>query len=1186
MFSEALATIHGRLATISAAICVVAFMSMTTAEANDLHYETYSGETVRIDIDYYGQTQVEFTYANGLHGRLEPDWSSANLDSFFYTSDTGFVGTDSFSYTAYNGNSAVATDTVYITVKPKVTFSESSWPNGIKGVAYSQTVTATYSGGSTTVTYSVTAGSLPSGLSLNTSTGAITGTPTSSGLSTFTYVAENADGYIASQSMTMKIAPNPTDVTATVAANSSGTAIALALSGSEAVTAVSAPNHGTAVVSGSALTYTPTVGYSGADSFAYTVTDNASGLSNTATVSVTVSAPVLSISPSTLAGGTVGTAYSQVLSAANGTAAYRFDVTAGSLPAGVALSSGGALSGTPTTPESRSFTVSATDAYGATGSQSYTIAIAVAPPVANDINATVAANSGSNSISLGLTGGAATSVAVASAPSHGTATASGTSISYTPSPGYSGYDSFTYTATNASGTSAAATATMTVSQPTLTISPSTLPAGTATVAYSQTLSATSGTTPYSFAVTGGALPAGMTLASSGLLSGTPTVEQDQSFTVTATDAHGATGSQVYTLTIAIAAPVAGDVAATVSANSSDNDISLNISGGAAASVAIVTTPTHGTTITTGSSISYTPAVGYSGADSFTYSATNATGTSSPATVAITISQPTLSISPTGTLTLRESEAFSQAFTTTNGMTPYSYSLAGALPGGLTFDSAEGVLAGTATDAGSFPLTLTATDRYGAAASASITLSVSSALPVAPSVSSSTNSGRTVMVDLTKGATGGPFTGASLISLSPASAGTAVIVLEDTAASSGATAFAAAYAAGRYKLRFTANPDFTGTAVATYTLTGASGTSAPAAIQFIVTARPILSSDADLVGLVQAQATAAKRLADAQIDNVEDHLKSLRSKTCLENNLSVVLTDSAEGQAPLSGNAGCSALSNGDLAFWTAGSVRVGDSDSLNGESGFDYATVSLTGGLDYRLSDTVIGGVAVGYSRDRNDIGDKGTTSLNKAASASLYGVYQPGGGAFVDGLLGAGLLDFDSLRITSATGAQAEASRTGRQVFAAIGGGYDHRKDDLSVTTYGRLSASHSHLDRVEEDGAGWESALFDKQRTDSLTATLGFSIGYDVNLEDMVLTPELTLDFSHDFLDISETSVTYAEAGWPIDYVIPGSTTNRDRLDVGLGMTLVSGSAGTIAGRYRATLDRDGLQSQRFSLNMSRQF
>src|SRR5439155_20025642 len=61
---------------------------------------------------------------------------------------------------------------------------------------------------------------------------------------------------------------------------------------------------------------------------------------------------------SSLPSGTVGTPYSQALSAAGGTAPYTWTVTAGAVPAGLTLSSAGVLSGTPTASGTANFTVS------------------------------------------------------------------------------------------------------------------------------------------------------------------------------------------------------------------------------------------------------------------------------------------------------------------------------------------------------------------------------------------------------------------------------------------------------------------------------------------------------------------------------------------------------------------------------------------------------------------------------------------------------------------------------------------------------------------------------------------------------------------------------------------------------------------------------------------------------------
>ncbi|WP_409286037.1 putative Ig domain-containing protein, partial [Pseudomonas protegens] len=207
---------------------------------------------------------------------------------------------------------------------------------------------------------------------------------------------------------------------------------------------------------------------------------------------------------------------------------------------------------------------------------------AVPAPTVGPVSATVAANSNANPITLSLSGGAATSVAVASPASHGTATASGTSITYTPTAGFSGSDSFTYTATNTSGTSSPATVTITVSAPTLAITPTTLPDGTQGTSYSQAVSASGGATPYTYAITAGSLPTGLSLnTSSGVISGTPSGTGTFNLTVTATDANSATGSRAYSLVINGLAPVANAVSATVAANSSANPITLNITGGGA-----------------------------------------------------------------------------------------------------------------------------------------------------------------------------------------------------------------------------------------------------------------------------------------------------------------------------------------------------------------------------------------------------------------------------------------------------------------------------------------------------------------------------------------------------------------------------------------------------------------------------
>jgi hypothetical protein len=90
--------------------------------------------------------------------------------------------------------------------------------------------------------------------------------------------------------------------------------------------------------------------------------------------------------------------------------------------------------------------------------------------------------------------------------------------------------------------------------PVITVAPSTLPAATAGVAYTHTLVASGGTGPYNFAVTAGAVPAGLTLSAAGVLSGTPTTAGNPAFTIRATDTVACFGDLPVTLAIAAAVP--------------------------------------------------------------------------------------------------------------------------------------------------------------------------------------------------------------------------------------------------------------------------------------------------------------------------------------------------------------------------------------------------------------------------------------------------------------------------------------------------------------------------------------------------------------------------------------------------------------------------------------------------------
>ncbi|MEP7337595.1 MAG: S8 family serine peptidase [Acidobacteriota bacterium] len=139
------------------------------------------------------------------------------------------------------------------------------------------------------------------------------------------------------------------------------------------VTAVKFSNNVTATITnntGTQLTVTVPAG-----AVTGPLTISKTGCADVATASFTVCS-TLTVNPTTLPDGTGGAAYSQTITASGGTAPYNFTVTAGALPGGLALASGGLLSGTPSFTGTFNFTVTATDANGCTGARNYTVSIA------------------------------------------------------------------------------------------------------------------------------------------------------------------------------------------------------------------------------------------------------------------------------------------------------------------------------------------------------------------------------------------------------------------------------------------------------------------------------------------------------------------------------------------------------------------------------------------------------------------------------------------------------------------------------------------------------------------------------------------------------------------------------------------------------------------------------------------
>ncbi len=283
----------------------------------------------------------------------------------------------------------------------------------------------------------------------------------------------------------------------------------------------------------------------------------------TATLNISVS-PAPTISTTSLPGAINGQNYSQQIVANGGVAPLFFTVTSGNLPNGFHLDTNGLVSGRSTSNGGTfNFTVVATDQGSPplTAMQSYTIIIAPAPPLSILTTSLSNAAQGSTyNFPLAASGGVPPltwTVTVGSLPPGLSLNAITGQISGIPAT--QGTFAFTVKATdsaflppNQQPQTATQALSLTVGAPgTLTIATTSLPLANTATLYSQQLRVTGGVGPFTWVLTGGILPSGLNLSTSGVVSGVPTAVSTNSFTVQVTDSEPTPQTASATLTISI-----------------------------------------------------------------------------------------------------------------------------------------------------------------------------------------------------------------------------------------------------------------------------------------------------------------------------------------------------------------------------------------------------------------------------------------------------------------------------------------------------------------------------------------------------------------------------------------------------------------------------------------------------------
>lgn len=333
--------------------------------------------------------------------------------------------------------------------------------------------------------------------------------------------------------------------------------------------------------------------------------------------------------------------------------------------------------------------------------------------------------------------------------------------------------------------------------------------------------------------------------------------------------------------------------------------------------------------------------------------------------------------------------------------------------------------------------------------------------------------------------------------------------------------------------------------------------------------------------VATQGTFSVQASNQQFINLASRLRALRlGATGFDlRGLAFNLGDKAVPASRLLASAGGAggageALGAKRLGTFISGTLSFGDKDATSTEDGFDFNTIGITGGIDYRFADSLILGLALGYTSLDADLDTDDDEVEADGYSVSLYSTYYLGD-LFFDFTASVGMTDYKMRRniryviATDSVDKTAFSDTDGTHYTLALGTGYEFRAAGTIFGPYIQLNYLKADIDSFRERGADEFNLEIGDQKVKSLLSVLGGQISYPVNGAFGTLSPQLRVEWRHEF-ENDPRSLTARLINDPTNRtaVIRSDNPDRDYFNVAAGVVAALAGGTSVALEYETVL------------------